>query len=75
MIVSVNRGESQIWPVYKVKVLFNGRELKTCVFADDKLGYADILVKDAADKFILNHGEIKRQRLYGDVEIRVGDDV
>lgn len=77
MIVSVDKDESQIWPPYNVKVLLNGEQLKTCLYADDEQGYAIIHVKDPDGNYVLTTAgdDVEQRKLYGDIKILVGDDV
>lgn len=73
MIVSVDKNESQIWPVHGVRVRLNGEVQKHCTYANEELGY--IIVYDLSEdgSIALWGNNIRKKVLFGTVEIFVGD--
>lgn len=76
MIVSIDKEESQICPVYDIKVVFNGKIQTKCVYADDENAFIDRYSVDYKGDIhylpYLYSGTIIERR-FGNVQILHGD--
>ncbi len=72
MRVSVNRNdEGYISDPGNYKVFLDGKELESCVMADEEKGEAEVYKKDKnGDYFVEGYAVIATEIVYGEIEIR-----